>query len=100
MSTKIVINCCFGGFSLSDAGEARYRALGGTKEFSRDIPRHDPRLVQTVEELGELANGRCAELEVVEVESNRYRVTEYDGAESVETPDTIGWVDARAEFGF
>lgn len=96
MSTKIVINCCFGGFSLSDAGEARYRALGGTKEFSRDIPRHDPRLVQTVEELGELANGRSADLKVVTVESVNYRVNGYDGMERIETPDSIEWVDAKA----
>ena len=96
MSTKIVINRCHGGFSLSPAGEARYWELGGTVEFTRDIPRHDPRLVQVVEELGDEADGRCAELEVVEVESDRYRVVEYDGAEHAETPDSIEWVDAKA----
>ena len=57
-----------------------------------DFPRHDKDLVAVVEELGEKANGDCADLEVIEINSNLYRIDEYDGAESVETPEDIDWI--------
>ena len=134
---KIVINDCYGGFSLSPLAIKRYyelkypevqlffyksafpydsytkvpmeeadiilnKDLGdsftGPLEDDywvdrRDlIERHDPILVQVVEELGEKADGSYAELKVVEIPGNKYRVCEYDGAEWVETPESIGWV--------
>ena len=56
------------------------------------LPRHDKDLVAVVEELGDKANGYCAKLEVVEINSNLYRITEYDGTESVETPEYTDWI--------
>ena len=52
--------------------------------YDRDIPRDDSFLVQTVEELGELANGDFARLKIVEVpdDANWY-IEEYDGLEWV-----------------
>lgn len=112
---KIVINKTFGGFDLSEAGQARLFQLGSdhVKELppemrtewhragdylfrSWDIPRHDPLLIQVVEELGETANGATAELEIVEIVGNLYRVREEDGREFVETPDLAHWIDASA----
>jgi hypothetical protein len=55
------------------------------------ISRHDPILVQVVEELGDKANGMCAKLAIAEV-SGPYRIDEYDGFESVETPDGYDWI--------
>jgi hypothetical protein len=50
-----------------------------------DIPRDDPDLVKVVEELGEEANGFCANLEIVEIPDGvRWVIDEYDGSESVE----------------
>lgn len=49
--------------------------------------RHDPILVQVVEELGIYANGDCADLKIYETESNLYRIDEYDGLETVITPE-------------
>ena len=40
-------------------------------------------LVQVVEQLGEAASGRYAELKIAESDSNMYRIDEYDGNESV-----------------
>lgn len=57
-----------------------------------DLPRHDKDLVAVVEELGDKANGDCADLKVVEISSNLYRIDDYDGAESVETPEDIDWI--------
>ena len=132
---KVVINRCFGGFSLSAAGEKRYLELlgkeayfyvqtkykhsGGVEEYEktepedvdmfsitvtkdmgdiinewpsgddgyfydRDIERDDEFLVQVVEELGEKANGMCAELAIVDVpDGTKYIISEYDGNEHI-----------------
>jgi hypothetical protein len=53
--------------------------------YDRKVERHDPALVQVVEELGEKANGKYAKLRIEEV-YGPYRIDEYDGYESVETP--------------
>ena len=50
----------------------------------RDVDRDDPYLVQVVEELGADANGRYAELKVVEIPADvDWIIEEYDGAEWV-----------------
>ena len=109
---KVVINVCFGGFHLSDAACARLIELGAryvraatpaeTAESifehkylvaDDEIPRHDPLLIQVVEELGsEAASGDYSELQVVTIEGNQYRIGEHDGAESVYTPSLQYWV--------
>lgn len=91
---KVVINGCFGGFSVSREAWLRLRELGSKgarKEaddryngFCRDIPRNDPLLIQVVEELGPKANGACAKLEIVEVPDDvEWEIEEYDGSEHV-----------------
>lgn len=106
---KVVYNACFGGFSLSYKAVERLAELGYFKAIEEikngrrddflsdhytfyDLPRHDRRLVQVVEELGNEANGICARLKVLEITSHMYRIDEYDGNESVQTPDTIDWI--------
>jgi hypothetical protein len=82
---RIVINDCYGGFSLSDAAVAKYKDMAGITDadFSnREIPRDDPYLVKIVKEMGSLANGNCANLKIVEVPGDvDWIVQEYDGAE-------------------
>ena len=52
--------------------------------YERDIERDDPALVQTIEELGVKANGRHAELSVVEIPDDvDWHISEYDGLEHV-----------------
>lgn len=58
----------------------------------QDIPRHDPVLVKIVEELKEEANGDCAKLVVEEIETPMYRIEDYDGMESIQTPEAIDWI--------
>ena len=118
--TKVVYNACYGGFGLSKEACQRYwdikgqpiwiedalwgfdvwlvppeerleKAYGKQTWYNRDVDRHDPVLVQVVEELGDKANGECAELAIAEVYDS-YRIDEYDGYESVETADSYNWI--------
>ena len=59
--------------------------------YDRNVSRHDPILVQVVEELGGKASGDCAKLAIAEV-SGPYRIDEYDGSESVQQPDGYDWI--------
>lgn len=99
--TKVVYNACYGGFSLSPEAEALYidRKFNGEKPknfYNRDVGRGDQVLVQIVEELGAKADGYCARLRIAEVPyGSKYRIDEYDGFESVETPDSYEWVIAE-----
>ena len=109
--TKIVYNACYGGFSLSDEAVEMYLQLKGfkyTKEpdrwgakfvvegwdhfYNRDIDRADPILVQVVETLGDKASGDYAKLAIEELpKGTLYRITEYDGYESIETKEDLDW---------
>ena len=77
---EIVINTCWGGFSLSEEAAS----ILGVHPYD-NVDRTDYRLVQVVKDLGERANGRCANLEVVELpdETTDWEINEYDGAETV-----------------
>jgi len=94
---QVVLNGCFGGFCLSREACEALGALGVDVDpeygfLPYDFPRHDPRLVQVVEGLGpERASGRCAALYLATVPSNRYRIEEYDGSETLYTPEGIRW---------
>ena len=86
---KVVINTCFGGFSLSYEGIKRYRELSGELDATeyqvgRKLKRDDKYLVQTVEELGDLSSGRYSVLEVVEIPDDvKWEISEYPGAETI-----------------
>jgi len=108
---KIVINDCFGGFGLSDEAIEYYGELknlglvkvkgdhfdflgyewyvgGEVKDDNyltlRSCDRADPDLVRVVEELGKEANGKHADLKVVEIPDGvEWEIEEYDGTEWV-----------------
>ena len=84
---RIVINDCYGGFSLSTRAHNEYAQMAGVdaKDFyDRDIGRDDPYLVKIVRELGMAANGNHANLKIVEIPGDvDWMICEYDGAEWV-----------------
>lgn len=88
---KIVINSCHGGFSLSEQAQklfCQYSMIKWNdweKDWSYyDIDRNDQHLVRIVEELGDGANGRFAELKVVDIPDEvEWQIDEYDGLEWV-----------------
>jgi hypothetical protein len=52
-------------------------------------------LVEVVEKLGEEANGRYADLRVIVLQGNKYKIDEYDGNESVLYPENMDWVTVK-----
>lgn len=83
---KIVVNRCFGGFTLS---EAAYKELGLEWDgYGFDYNDHDkrnaPELVACVEKLGEKSWGPYSNLEVVEIPDDvKWEIEEYDGSETI-----------------
>jgi len=106
MGIKVVFNSCYGGFSISKKCAERMAERGNeeAKELLKvvveddywyggwDGDRHDPVLVEAVEKLGAEASGDCGSLAWVTIEGDRYIIKEYDGYESVVTPEDINWV--------
>ena len=78
---KIVVNKCFGGFSVSE----KVRDALGLNSVYGEIDRTDPKLIELVETLGDEANGRAARLRIVNIpdDSTDWEIDEYDGAERV-----------------
>jgi hypothetical protein len=74
-----------------DERVAYNRAHSEQTWYYNNVSRHDPVLVQVVEELGEKASGICAKLAIDEV-NGPYRIDEYDGNESVMTSGDYNWI--------
>lgn len=101
MKHKVVYNSCFGGFSLSKEASRMLNEIKGEEvvdmkygylPYDGTISRHDKDLVYVVETLGsKRASGMCAELSVIEISGNLYNIEEYDGSESVYTPEGYSW---------
>lgn len=84
---KVVINTCFGGFSLSEEATAMFAELKNispSQVYLFDVDRSDYDLVRVVEQLGKKANGDHAKLKVVEIPADvKWDIEEYDGLEHV-----------------
>lgn len=99
---KIVINACYGGFSISKEA-AQFMAEMGCEKAKKEIDtggswygygyvdgttggydRTSPFLISAVEQLGDKANGSCARLKIIEIPDGiDYCIEDYDGYESV-----------------
>jgi hypothetical protein len=82
---KIVINNCFGVFSLSEEAyeELGLKWDGAGYEFSED--RTNEKLIKCIEKIGaEKASGQLAKLKIIEIPNGiDYEIGSYDGLESV-----------------
>ena len=113
MGHKVVYNACHGGGRLSLVAMMRLSQLGfdwAVAELAAagegvlddgafflsgvvdEVVRHDPMLVQVVEELGRDASGRYSNLMIKEIAGDRYRIEEYDGWEKVVEPADLDWI--------
>ena len=96
MANKVVYNDCYGGYGLSKAARVYLAGFGISEDVCEyDIKRHDPRLVQVVENLGIAANGECADLQIYHMLKHEYRyhIEDYDGLETVATPGNTAWIE-------
>lgn len=76
-----------------EASNARYSALVFDDQA---IDRADPDLVAVVESMGDRANGEHADLKIADIPSGtRYRIEEYEGLETIMTPDDYVWQTAE-----
>lgn len=77
---KLIINTCYGGFSVSKEWAERL----GVYCHDEENLRYNTELISAIE-AGENVNGTYADLKVVELPENctDYYVDEYDGSESV-----------------
>ena len=102
---KVAYNSKYGGFGISHACFAKMIELGHQgaidkkKEMDKahyewktvyledpkpEIKRHDPILIQAIEELGSEANGESAIIRIEEMADNdHYEIEEYDGKETL-----------------
>jgi len=87
---KVVVNTCYGGFSLSPDALERYKKYSQREKLEygyTDDPkfRSDPHLVQVVLEMGDMAGGRVAQLGIADVPDDvtDFIIQEYDGKEWV-----------------
>lgn len=104
--TKIAINACYGGFSISelalyalaerkgltiykDESDQSFPMYYTDPEYqnyftSRPDNRDDLDLIAVIEELGDKANGMFASLKIIEIPDNvEWEIEEYDGSEWV-----------------
>ena len=99
---KIVINACFGGFSVSENFFKEYNIPYEKSRWGSVYPkteidyRTDPRLIEYIEKYGsEKASGSCAHLIVQEVpKGTAFMIDEYDGNESIMYRDEMPWMIA------
>lgn len=92
MSHKVAYNSYYGGFGLSEKARKLLNELKGEEVDYLDLPRHDKDLVAVVEELGSEASGTFNSVTIAEIDSDRYRISEYDGWEKVITPDLENYI--------
>ena len=87
---KIAINTVYGGFSLSEAAESRYKELTGNYIDLYNIPRDDTVLIQVLEELGKSAVAGHSRIRIVEVpEDTNWVILNFDGLEMVVDKDRV-----------
>lgn len=111
MIVKVVYHPYYGGFGLSKravewmAKRGHPSAISCLKKWRKDqkkwlwpdpqsLPRHDPVLVAAVEALGKEAGSG---LVVEEIGGDKYYMTEFDGKETLYTPEMedIPWVEVK-----
>ena len=90
---KVAYNACFGGFGLSREAILWLGRHGIYKKYPdiNDLdmlPRHEPLLIQCIEELGEDVNNDISynKIRIKEIDSDMYYIEEYCGSETVITP--------------
>ena len=93
---KIVINQCYGGFSLSELACKMLNC--SVYDYNYYNKRNSPELIDVLETLGSLANSSMSNLSIVEIPDGiKWAIKEYDGSEWV-CSEHQTWPDQNLEF--
>ena len=89
---KLIINTCYGGFSLSEKAK-NYCGYNDITGFDFDKVRINPKLIEFIQKEGwEVASGQYAHLTIVTIpKGTKYYIDDYDGFESIITENDIDW---------
>lgn len=93
---KVAYNDCYGGFGLSKraiqwlGSHGIYDKYPGLEDLEK-LPRHEPLLIQCIEELGNAVNeiDTVNNIRVKEVYDTGYYITSHDGWERIITPSQM-----------
>lgn len=82
---KVVINNCYGGFSLSTEALKRYNEGRDEPMYGYDIDRDDPKLIEILETIGlHISSGRFSKLVIVKIPDDvDWEVDDHEGWEWV-----------------
>jgi len=112
---KVVVNDCYGGFGLSRRAiaylkrqpevielikQGKIENTGNINDyiasyFKDTDNRSNPALIRCVEILGRSASGEFANLKIEKFKGDKFKIAEYDGWESVQTPNDIKWTKVK-----
>lgn len=94
---EVVINTCYGGFTLSDEAVKELQEMKNDLSISknsfslypmcRKYKRHDLDLVEIIKRDSEKASGKNSELKIIKIDEifvDLYSINEYDGSENIE----------------
>lgn len=99
---SVVYSPCYGGYGLSEKGKKLFEEISGKKfmdTYDESTPRHHPALIKVVKILGKEASSNYADLQIIDIPGFQYRISEYDGYESVKCPENAtDWVEINNKY--
>jgi hypothetical protein len=85
----------WGDMTFEERKAANDAADSHSVDHGRCLERHDPKLIQVVEELGDKANGAHARLSIVTIpDGTDYEIDEYDGNEHIAEKHQTWYADS------
>lgn len=101
---KVAYNTTYGGFDLPDKAKEELQEKYGwslRKIYDAEDPygglRHHPELIAVIESLPEEVRNTYS-ISILVIDCPRYRIHEYDGAETVITQDEEEYIDINANY--
>ena len=97
---KVAYNSFYGGFYLSKPAQEYLLKKYGIKptyygSIDNILNRYDPRLIDVIETLGDLASSELSKLKIKEIDSDIYMIESYDGLETVVVPNDLDWIKIK-----